>query len=168
MFHRLYGTPAVIARLFMTYGPGQAANKVIPSTILALLRGERPRLSSGERPLDWIFVADAIEGLLAVAQAEAVEGATIDVGSGRVATLRTVVGHLVELVAPGVHPEFGALPDRPFTGAVAADAQATHARLGWRATTSLRAGLEQTVGWYAAAAVHPVRPACTRQEARPS
>ena len=40
LFHSLYNHPVVVARLFMVYGPGQRAlNKLIPSTILALLRG---------------------------------------------------------------------------------------------------------------------------------
>ena len=164
MFHRLYGTPVVVARLFMTYGPGQEPSKVVPSTILALLRGERPRLSYGDRPLDWIFVDDAVEALLTIAEADGIEGATIDVGTGEVATLRTVVRHILDLVDPRLQADFGVLPDRPFGGAVVADARATHARLGWRASTALRAGLERTVEWYAAGVADPARGAGARQE----
>jgi UDP-glucose 4-epimerase len=137
---------------------------VIPSTILALLRGERPRLSYGDRPLDWIFVDDAIEALLAMAEAEGIEGTTIDVGTGDVATLRTVVGHILDLIDPRLQADFDVLPERPFGGAVVANARATHARLGWRASTVLRAGVEQTVEWYAAGAVDPVRHVGSREE----
>src|SRR5262249_46848539 len=48
MFHSLYRVPVVILSPFMTYGPGQAASKLLPSTILTLLRGETPKLSSGQ------------------------------------------------------------------------------------------------------------------------
>ena len=33
MFHRVYGTPVVIARTFRTYGPGQHATKLVPHVI---------------------------------------------------------------------------------------------------------------------------------------
>ena len=51
MFHSLYEAPVVILRPFMTFGPGQAAAKLIPSVTLSLLRGERPRLQAVRRAL---------------------------------------------------------------------------------------------------------------------
>ncbi len=33
MFAALYGLPTVVLRVFMTYGPGQYASKLIPSTV---------------------------------------------------------------------------------------------------------------------------------------
>lgn len=148
MFHALYGTPTVMVRLFMTYGPGQAPDKVIPYTILSLLRRERPRLSSGGRSLDWIYVDDAIEGLLRVACTPGLEGASIDVGTGVAVPLRTIVQQIVALVGSPVEPLFGVLPDRPFSGARVADVERTYARLGWRAAMPLAAGLAHTVEWY--------------------
>ena len=74
-FHDLYGHPVVVARLFMVYGPGQwALSKLIPSTILTLLRGEAPKVSSGERPVDWVYIDDVVDGILACAVASGVEG----------------------------------------------------------------------------------------------
>ncbi|MGH7277244.1 MAG: NAD-dependent epimerase/dehydratase family protein, partial [Candidatus Rokuibacteriota bacterium] len=148
MFHGLYGTPVVLVRLFMTYGPGQAPDKVLPYTILSLLRGAPPRLSGGERPLDWIYVDDVVEAFVRIAQAPGLEGTTIDVGSGEAAPLRAVVRQIVDLVAPSIEPLFGELPDRPFNGARTADVATTYARLGWSPTTSLSAGLRRTVEWY--------------------
>ena len=69
-------------RPFMTYGPGQAPSKLIPSVTLSLLRGERPKLSSGKARADWVYIADVIEGFVAAATAPGIEGETIDLGSG--------------------------------------------------------------------------------------
>jgi nucleoside-diphosphate-sugar epimerase len=148
MFHALYATPVVIARLYMTYGPGQAARKVIPYTILSLLRGERPLLSSGTRQWDFVYVDDAIEGLLRAADVPGLEGATIDIGSGRAVALRAVVEELVHMIAPTIEPTFGAVPDRPCSDGGAADAVTSETRLGWRATTPLQTGLRRTIEWY--------------------
>jgi UDP-glucose 4-epimerase len=147
--HALYGTPAVWLRLFMTYGPGQReVRRLVPYVILSLLRGEPPALSSGSRPVDWIYIDDVTDALLAAAVAKDVEGRTLDVGSGRLVTVREVVERIVPLVDLHLVPRFGAIPDRPRERVCVADVAMAEASLGWRARTSLDDGLRQTVDWY--------------------
>jgi nucleoside-diphosphate-sugar epimerase len=150
MFHALYGTPVVIARIFMVYGPGdQRLRKLIPYVILSLLRGADPQLSSGRRPVDWIYLDDVVDGLLAVARAPGVEGRTVDLGSGRLVDIRGVVQMLAELIDSSAAPAFGALPDRPMEQVRVANAEDTYARIGWKPKTPLRDGLGLTIDWYA-------------------
>jgi len=59
MFHKLYQTPVVLVRPFMTYGPRQ---DVRPCYHL-LLQDQAPKPASGQRQVDWIYVDDVIEGL---------------------------------------------------------------------------------------------------------
>lgn len=149
MCHALYGTPAVWLRLFMVYGPAQPdVRKLVPYATLSLLRGEAPALSAGTRPVDWVYVEDVVEALLAAATAENVLGRTLDVGSGRSVTVREVVERIARLVGSGVSPRFGAVPERPLEQVRVADTRETQARLGWRARTSLDEGLRRTVDWY--------------------
>jgi UDP-glucose 4-epimerase len=150
MFHALYRTPVVIARIFMVYGPGEyRLRKLVPYVIRTLLRGQDPRLSSGKRPIDWIYVDDVADGLLALARAPHVEGSTMDLGSGSLVNIRTVVELLANLVDSAGKPLFGALPDRPMEQVRVANTAATHARTGWRAKTPLEEGLRRTIDWYA-------------------
>jgi nucleoside-diphosphate-sugar epimerase len=149
MFHALYQLPVVILRVFMVYGPAQQdASKLIPYVTLSLLRGEAPRLTSGHREVDWIYVDDVVEGLLAAAVAEGIEGSTIDIGSGRLTAIRAVVEALVRLNGGGVQPVFGALADRPLEQVRVADVAGSWSRMGWRPTIGLDDGLERTVAWY--------------------
>jgi nucleoside-diphosphate-sugar epimerase len=148
MFHMLYQTPVVILRPFMAYGPGQAANKLVPSVILSLLRGESPKLSHGDYKSDRVYIADAIDGFVAAMSAPAIEGKTIDLGSGSLISMRDVAVRLTRIVGSDVMPTFGTLPDRPGENAVVADIELASTLLGWRATTSLDNGLRQTVEWY--------------------
>jgi nucleoside-diphosphate-sugar epimerase len=149
MFHSLYQTPVVIARLFMVYGPGQRdLSKLIPYVTLSLLRNEAPKLSSGRREVDWIYIEDAVDGLIAAAQAPDIEGSTIDLGSGSLIQIRTVVEHLVTLVNPKIDPLFGALHDRPMEQVRVADIAEAFAKIGWRPATSLEKGLALTLDWY--------------------
>ena len=149
MFHALYGTPIVWLRIFMVYGPGQAdLKKLVPYVTVSLLRGEPPRLSSGARQVDWIYVDDVADACLAAAVGGGLEGRTLDIGSGRLVTVRAVVELLAAMVGAGVEPRFGAIPDRPFEQERVAQVDATAARLGWSPKVPLEDGLRRTVDWY--------------------
>ena len=115
MFYALYQVPVVIAKIFMVYGPGQSDHtKLVPYVITSLLGGETPRLSSGLRLVDWIYVDDVVEGLIRCGQTPGIDGRTVELGSGEMLSIREVVRQLSNLVACTVEPHFGALPDRPF------------------------------------------------------
>ena len=148
MFVTLYATPIVSLRPFMTYGPGQHCSKIVPSTILSLLRGEAPELSSGDRALDWIYVDDVIEAFVQAAVRPGIEGRTLDLGWGTAVSIRDVVSRLVRLVVPSITPHYGAHPDRPQVPTRVADVETTAAALGWRPVTSLDNGLASTVEAY--------------------
>jgi UDP-glucose 4-epimerase len=151
MFHNLHGLPVVTLRVFMVYGPGQRdETKLVPHVITSLLRGESPKLSSGTRPVDWVFVDDVVEALVASVTAAAAVGETFDVGSGELTPVRAVVEEIVRLMRPSAEPRFGALPDRPNERVRVADVGRTQAVLGWTPRTPLDRGLATTVEWYEA------------------
>ena len=149
MFHEIFAAPAVVARMFMVYGPGQeAVQKLIPYVTLALLRGESPKVSSGKRLVDWVYIDDVVEGLLALAQAPEIEGRALDLASGRFVSVREVVEALVRLTGSSVGSIFGAEADRKMETSRKADIEETFARTGWRPRTSLEEGLRRTIAWY--------------------
>ena len=149
LYHALYGAPVVIARLSMVYGPGQRdTTKLIPFVITSLLRGESPPLSSGRRAVDWIHVHDVVRGLEAAAVALGVEGQTVELGSGRLVTIREVVDWLFAMVGAAGAPRWGALADRPLERPVAADVEGSRRLIGWSPEVDLEGGLAGTVDWY--------------------
>jgi nucleoside-diphosphate-sugar epimerase len=149
MFHALFGTPVVILRPSYAYGPGQEKTKLIPYVTTALLAGASPELSTGARPIDWVYAEDVARAYAAAATAEGIEGRTLDIGSGVEASVTEVVEAIVEAIGPtSGRPQFGRVPVRPHEQHVRPDVEATAAALGWRATTSLEAGLRRTVEWF--------------------
>jgi UDP-glucose 4-epimerase len=150
MFHSLYGTPVTTARTFMVYGPEQPDTaKVVPYTATSLLRGEAPTLSSGRRFCDWVYIDDVVDALLVLADAPDVTGRAVDVGTGRLHTVRHVVETIATIVGAEVEPVFGGLPDRQREVEAAADVAETARVCGWQPTTDLYEGLKRTVAWYA-------------------
>jgi len=59
------------------------------------MRGERPKLSSGAWKTDWIYIDDVVEGLIRCATTPAIEGCTIDIGTGQYASVRQIVEKIV-------------------------------------------------------------------------
>jgi UDP-glucose 4-epimerase len=148
MFHALYGLPVSLARIFMVYGPGQPTHQLIPHVILSLLGGEAPELSSGGRPVDWIFIDDVVEGLLHMGRRSGhTGGEEIDLGSGELVSVRSVAERIAASIDGGLLPRFGALPDRPRERVRSADVDQSERQLGWRTEVSLEEGLDRTIRW---------------------
>lgn len=147
MFHRLYGTPVVVARIHMGYGPGQAERKLIPSSILSLLRGEAPRVMNPDRRVDWIFVDDLIDGLRRLAE-PGLDGEELDLGSGQLVSVREVVELLAAKIDARLAPDVQTAPDQPGSILRPADVTRTFDRIGWRSATSLSSGLDATIAYY--------------------
>ncbi len=149
MLHALHALPVVILRIFMVYGPAQRDTvKLVPYVIRSLLRGEPPELSDGRRPVDWIYVDDVVEAFVIAASAPGVDGATVDVGTGRLTTIRDVVEQLALLLDPAAELRFGARPNPAQERVAVADADRSERLLGWRAVVPLDEGLRRTVDWY--------------------
>ena len=159
MFYQLYGLPVVCLRPYLTYGPGQQPTKLIPHTILSLLRGENPYVTSSDRTCDVIYVEDVVRGFLkAAVTPDVIVGERIDLGTGVGITIREVVQKVAKLIdSPGC-PIFGAAPDRPNEGNIVADFARTQSILAWSPSWSLDDGLQETVAWYRESARSGGRP----------
>jgi UDP-glucose 4-epimerase len=147
MFRTLYSLPVVSLRIFMVYGPGQHEPRLVPYVVGAFARGEQPRLTSGTRAVDWVYVDDVVDAFVAAARAEGVDGTPLDVGSGKKVTIRELVRLIGAKMNSAVEPVFGALPDRPLETSNVADLRRTEERIGWRPVTTLEDGVERTIAW---------------------
>jgi nucleoside-diphosphate-sugar epimerase len=145
-FVAAYGIPLVTVIPFMTYGPRQKPFKVIPYTILTLLAGGQPRLSSGKRQVDWIYVDDVIDCFVAAGTVAEIEGKTFEVGSSQLVSIASVANLIASLIPGSRNILFGAEPDRGHDRV--SDIGSTTQYLGWHPRTPLRQGLEATIEWY--------------------
>jgi nucleoside-diphosphate-sugar epimerase len=149
MFTALYGLHVIHLRVHMVYGPGQRdTTKLVPYVCQSVLSGVRPRLTSGAREVDWVFIDDVVDAFVMAATADDVDGRTLDVGSGRLTSVRAFVEGLVSALGADVRPEFGAVPDRPLERVHVADIETTKSALGWTPRVELREGLDRTVDFY--------------------
>ncbi|MBO3746959.1 NAD-dependent epimerase/dehydratase family protein [Streptosporangiaceae bacterium NEAU-GS5] len=156
LFQRLWNVPVTILRPTMVYGPAQRDTaKLVPYVTLALLRGEEPRLTSGAKVVDWVYVDDVVNAFVAAAETDVAVGQVLDVGTATKTSVRESVELLFQVVASVLGrnvppPKFGAVYDRAHDIAQTADIGPTAELLGWRPAVDLREGLRRTVEWYAA------------------
>ncbi|MFQ6101157.1 MAG: NAD-dependent epimerase/dehydratase family protein [Anaerolineae bacterium] len=146
MYWRAHGLPVITTRPFQIYGPGQPDHALVPAAICAALAGEDFPMTLGEQERDFVYVDDVVEGLLGAAEAQGIEGYSLDLGTGRVHTIRQVVERIWAMTEARGRILPGALPYRP--GEVmhlAADAGRTARLIGWRARVGLEEGLRRTI-----------------------
>ncbi|MGI8710738.1 MAG: NAD-dependent epimerase/dehydratase family protein [Acidimicrobiales bacterium] len=150
-FAELRDLPIVGARPFLTYGPHQGTQRLIPAVVIAALQKREIPLTGGRQLRDFIYIDDVVDGLLRVAQTPTARGEMFNLGSGTGVTLREVVQRVFDLSGSSALCDFGALPYRKGElWDLRADVKKARDVLGWQAQTSLDAGLQQTIDWYRA------------------
>jgi UDP-glucose 4-epimerase len=135
-------------RVFSTYGPRDNPGWMIPSLIAALKAGQKPPLTLGEQRWDFLFVDDAADAIVAVAETQDATG-IFNLGSGDAPLLRDTITLLRDLVAPGAPLGFGEVAYRAdqvmhLQANIAKLRQAT----GWAPRVDLATGLDKTVRWF--------------------
>ena len=149
MFHSLYHLPVTIARVFMVYGPGQKDTlKLVPYVIRSLRDNESPRITSGSRQIDWIYVSDVVDGFLSLATAEGIEGKSADLGSGNLISTQDLVMRIASIMGSSLQPTLGAVPDRLLEQVRVADVEHTYNMIQWRPVVSLNEGLQRTIEFF--------------------
>jgi UDP-glucose 4-epimerase len=148
MFQMLYHQPIVVARPFMSYGPGQSSDKLIPYIINSYLQKRQPLLTSGNRICDLIYIKDIVRGLLTIGLCDESIGESVDFGSAINISIRDIALRIAKLMGSECLPKFGAIPDRVSEHCQIANIEKTKMAIGWVPRWTLDEGLLETITWY--------------------
>ena len=148
-----YGVRAAAARFTNLYGGGDShADRIVPHTVTAALRGDSPVIrSDGSARRDYLYVDDAVEACLRLAEAlveGGVAGDSFNFSCERLVSVLELVDLILQVVGrTDLRPEVlhEARDDIAVKEVSAAKARA---RLGWRPQVPLEIGLERAVTWY--------------------
>ena len=148
MLHRTEKFPALILRLFLTYGPGQDASRFLPQIIRGCLDNTEFPTSAGEQYRDFCYVEDTIRAILKVLVTPAVEGEVLNVASGEPISIRSMITKVCNLTGSG-RPQYGKVLYRPGENmSLYADIKKIQGMLSWSPQVSLNEGLRETINWY--------------------
>ncbi|WP_419804824.1 NAD-dependent epimerase/dehydratase family protein [Terriglobus sp.] len=149
MFYRAFELPVTVLRPTVAYGPFQSPRMLIPQ-IMDALRANRPiDVTEGRQTRDFIHVSDVAEGLLTALVRAETNGRSYNLGSGEVVTVKQCLSLIEEISGRKGLIRFGALPYKK--GEIFSYEpllSQTESALGWKAETSLRAGLASTWNWF--------------------
>jgi UDP-glucose 4-epimerase len=155
VYRRLYGLHTTALALGNVFGPRQDPRGeagVVAIFASALLEGRPAYIyGDGSTTRDYIYVDDVVDAFVGAAGPDG-DGMRLNIGSG----VETSVQHLYDHVgrATGSTEPAELLPERPGElSRVVLDCAAAGRVMGWRARTSLEAGLARTVAWLAESAV---------------
>lgn len=151
-FFRSFETPVVIARPFNTYGPRQSARAVIPTVITQLMSGEPSlQLGSLSPTRDFNFVADTVDGFIALGECDAAVGEEVNIATGVEHTIGHVVDFLIAELNPGaivVIDDKRLRPDASEVFRLIGDNRKITSLTGWCAGHDLECGLRKTIDWF--------------------
>ena len=156
-WHATYGLPVIVTNCSNNYGPYQFPEKLIPTMIIAALEGkDLPVYGAGENVRDWLFVEDHADALCC-ALSRGLPGETYNIG-GRaerrnIDLVRDICGLLDRTLTQSPYRPHENLirfvADRPGHDLrYAIDDTKMRTQLGWQPSSTLAAGLQQTVAWY--------------------
>jgi UDP-glucuronate 4-epimerase len=144
-YGRAYGLDAVGLRYFTVYGPRQRPDMAFARLVDALAhRGSFEVYGDGTQSRSFTYVADVVEATIAALDAPA--GSVYNVGGGEEASLREAIGLLEEIAGRPLEVSYGP-PQAGDMRRTKADTTRIERDLRWRATTSLRDGLEAQWSW---------------------
>jgi nucleoside-diphosphate-sugar epimerase len=107
------GLPAVVARLFTVYGPGEHSNRLLPALMRTARTGVRLGLTSGLQRRSFTYVEDVAEGLLRLGTSAVSPGEIVNLATGRLSSVREFAETAAAVLGIGrALLDFGALPDR--------------------------------------------------------
>ena len=130
-------------RPFNCYGPGDRGSyRLIPSVIADCLRGDNVRVSECKNYKDFVYVKDAVRGIVDVVESP-LSGA-VNMCSGQPVQLRTIVDKIAELTHFKGNILWGALPGAAENELVVGDNRKLRS-IGWFPQYDLMRGLRETI-----------------------
>lgn len=151
-----YGVPVATTRFANLYGGGDTnRSRLVPEAVDAALAGRRPVIRSDGTPeRDFLYVEDAVQAYLAIADAldgDGARGEAFNAGAGRPHAVREVVELICRIAGTDVEPDIrGQGTPRAEIDRQYVDTTKLRDLTGWSPRVPLEEGLRRTVEWYRA------------------
>lgn len=139
------GYSPTVLRLFLTYGPLQAENRLIPQLIRGLGAGQRVALSSGLQIRDFLYVDDFVEAAYAAAQTPETSGRILNVSSGLPVAVADLADLVHQLMGTGELGIGDLSESRVQAKSLIGNSDLIRSLTGWKPKVALREGLSRTI-----------------------
>jgi UDP-glucuronate decarboxylase len=149
-FHRQYGLPIKVMRIFNTYGPRMQPDdgRVVSNFIVqALLNRPITMFGNGAQTRSFCYVDDLIEGMVRLMNSEPEVTGPINIGNPGEFTMLELAKHVIDLTNSSSTIEYKPLPqDDPRQRQP--DITLAKKALDWEPRVGLRKGLQKTIEYF--------------------
>lgn len=152
-YHQTYGLPVCVTRCGNFFGAGDLNfNRLVPGTIRAVLRGQRPLIrSDGGYVRDYFYVEDGAAAYLHLAECMAarpeVVGQAFNFSTEIQVTVLEMVGRILRVMNSTLSPDVRNEATNEIRHQYLSAAKARR-MLDWRPRYTLEQGLAETISWY--------------------
>jgi CDP-glucose 4,6-dehydratase len=152
-YHHTYRLPVCVTRCGNFYGGGDLNwNRIVPGTIRAALRGQKPIIrSDGSYIRDYFYVRDGASAYLHLAECldrlPEVAGQAFNFSTEIQVSVLEIVERILRLMESPLRPDIRGEAANEIKHQYLSAAKARRV-LGWRPCYSLEQGLQETIAWY--------------------
>ncbi|MBX3297167.1 MAG: NAD-dependent epimerase/dehydratase family protein [Acidobacteria bacterium] len=153
-FAATYGLPVAVSRSANIYGPGDLnLSRIIPGTIISVLKGEDPIVRSDGSPVrEFIYVDDVVSGYLALAEnIDVASGHAFNFGTNAPVRIIDLVNKIIEACGAADVIKPNVLLQEKIKNEIDAQylsGEKMKSVTGWVPSIPLAEGLARTVDWY--------------------
>jgi NAD dependent epimerase/dehydratase len=151
-YHRSFGLPVKIVRLFNTYGPRQSARAVIPTIITQVLnKQEEIKVGDLSPTRTYTYVKDVVEGYLEIAAADKYFGEIIHVADNNEISgydILDVVQQIVNSTVKVITAKERLRPTNSEVKRLKCDNNKVLKNTKWSPRYSFEQGIAETIEWF--------------------
>lgn len=153
-FSHTYNLPVVVTRFANIYGPGDLnLSRIIPGTIISVIKNERPIIRSDGTPKrDFVYTDDVTNAYLLLAEKiEEVKGDAFNFGSNEPIQMLELANRIIRFAGKEGQLEPHIMLKTKIENEIDEQylaADKANKLLGWQPDISLDEGLKRTIDWY--------------------
>jgi len=145
--YKKYNFPCIIFRLYLTYGPRQDFNRLIPIVIKNCFEGNNFPTSSGNQIRDFIYIDDLVD-LVVKSLKSKIKGEIINLGSGKPTKVKKIIKFIESAINKG-KPLFGVIELRKDEQLkIYPNISKAKQFFNWKPKISIFEGLKKTIKYY--------------------
>ncbi len=140
--------PAVGCRIFLSYGPYQDYNRLIPQVIFGCLNNLSFPVSSGKQYRDFCYIDDVVNAIEVLIKSRKTSGNIYNIGSAKPIMVKTIIKKIHKIIGTG-NPKFGNNPLRKNENLkLFANTDKIFKDTKWKPKIDIDDGLKKTIKYY--------------------
>jgi nucleoside-diphosphate-sugar epimerase len=145
-YSKVTGLSSAWGRIFFIYGPGEPAQRLVPSVICSLLSNAPAQCTAGQQERDFLHVQDAARALVMLLESK--HQGPINITSGHATPVKEVVSEIARQMQRTELLRLGVLKSAENDPQSISGDPGTLMRLGWSPQYNLTDGISQTIEWW--------------------